>query len=276
VILKRLDDFCEFSRLQVKTGDIDPAYPLIKRFFDLENAQPEQRLWFLFLYTGFYSLGSAWEFWSKGRDPYRVKTTFGFKTGVERRGFRGNERARDYLHEVWAISRRSSLGELLQSGWLDGDTEFTLWRKVRRNYEKLTHCGPWASFKMADLCRNTLDWPIACPDIGEASGPRKGLTFIDTKGSWRRLWDIATERGVPFRGIDQLETALCDFGSMSEGRYYVGHDIDLQRDDVKGTPFLDIRKDVFDPELLVEKASDERRRLNRIYRETGVVWSPYA
>ena len=43
-------------------------------------------------------------------------------------------------------------------------------------------------------------------------------------------WRTAQATAILRRGIEQVETILCDFHALAEGRYYVGHDIDQMQE----------------------------------------------
>jgi hypothetical protein len=116
------------------------------------------------------------------------------------------------------------------------------WKAARCGLETVSGAGPWASYKWADLLVSVHGLPFEASDIGvggqgETAGPVCGMVLL-TGRTWkecaakvdlqRALLDEARVAGVPFRGLDQLETALCDFNSMAKGGYYHGHDIDQQ------------------------------------------------
>jgi hypothetical protein len=168
-------------------------------------------------------------------------------TGVERRGFRGvvgNVQARAFAANVLQRAK----GDL--KGWVGsfGSGEVG-WRTARKELEAVSGAGPWASFKWADLLKNVHGLPFDAPDIGvgggsEKAGPVPGLVALSGKPWKECATDIALQRavlekgrkqGVPFGGLDQLETALCDFNSLLKGTYYVGHDIDLQMTALDGS-----------------------------------------
>lgn len=244
---KLFDAFVKFARGQVLSGDIDPSYPLLKTIYASEKLKPEETLWRTLLYVTWYHLGSAEKVWKAHPtaatiDPNRFAS---LPTGVERRGFRGltgNVAARAF---VAAVLARAS-GSLYR--WVDScGTGEAGWKNVRKELEAVAGAGPWASFKWADLMKNVHGFSIEAPDIGvggksATSGPIPGmvlLTGCDWKtcaldiGLQKKLLLAAVEKGAPLSGLDQLETALCDFNSLAKGSYYLGHDIDSQMDQLQ-------------------------------------------
>jgi hypothetical protein len=123
----------------------------------------------------------------------------------------------------------------------------TSWGALREGFESLPHNGSWASYKWADLCKHVLGYDLEADDIGvggrgKNAGPIPGMVLLTGK-DWRRCsTDVGLQRallahsrevGAPFAGLDQLETSLCDFNSLTKGTYYHGHDIDLQQEQLR-------------------------------------------
>jgi hypothetical protein len=282
------DDFCLFARAQVLSGDIDPMYPVLKRFYAAEKADTEAQLWRTLLYLTWYHVGSAEKVWKVHPRPSEIDHVrfASLPTGVERRGFRGvvgNVQARGFVR---CVLRRAE-GNL--PAWVAsfGSGEAG-WRSARRELEGVAGAGPWASFKWADLLKNVHGLPLVAPDIGvggksETAGPIPGLVAL-TGQSWkvvavdvdlqRRVMEEAIKRGVPLGGLDQLETCLCDFNSLIKGGYYVGHDIDLQMTQLDGSgPGLWEARAAFPAayrgERAVEPWTGVRKELKKRYSQHG-------
>ena len=263
----RLKAFCEFAKAHIKSRDIDPAYPVLRHCLTEFDDRPD-RIWRTILYVTFYDLGSTELAWAKYPTPPGNVAPFALPTGVERRGFRGQpDRVAANLNGVLEAGRVA--GGL--DKWVDeqiGDGGEAGWTRARLAFEALPFCGPWASYKWADLLKHTLDEPIDAPDIGvggrgKTAGPIPGmewLTGLDWKtcaediGEQRRLLDECRDLGVPFAGLDQLETSLCDVNSLRKGHYYVGHDIDLMMKHLSGAGenFWTARRKVIPGEYLGE------------------------
>lgn len=287
----RLKVFCKFSTAHVSSKDIDPAYPMLKDVYDKLGLSLDDRVWRTVLYVTFYSLGSAEIAWERyPTAPDRVEP-FALPTGVERRGMRGQpDRVAGHLNCVLdAAQSCGGIGRWAENQAREGGTRG--WDDTRQEFESLEQCGPWASYKWADLMKHTLGFEIEASDIGvggrgKKAGPIPGmvwLTGMDWKqcahdvGRQKQLLEICRDKGVPFAGLDQLETSLCDVNSMIKGRYYVGHDIDLMMTQLQtATPmFWESRSRVFEPQWLGEKRGwfGSRHELESLYKTRGKVFT---
>jgi hypothetical protein len=231
--------FCEFGRLQVYSWDIDPTYPVLKNLYDQEGIDENQRLWRTFLYVTFYNLGSSYRVWDAFPEPSLPDLeTLTQPTGVERRGFR--QRPHLVLEHIQAVMDVTG-GDFV--GWVRSfGSGQEGWNAARTAMKSLVHGGDWSAYKWADLLSNTHELPLVAPDFGvgggsESAGPIPGMVIL-TGHDWKEcatnldlqweLYERCKTAGVPFRGLDQVETSLCDFNSLCKGRYYVGHDCDAQ------------------------------------------------
>lgn len=281
------NDFCKFATAQIVSGDLDPAYPVLKRLYDTEGLTEEVRLWRTLIYVTWYSLSSAEQVWKLHPSPREVPP-IALPTGVERRAFRGNQLSTVHLNAVFTASR--SHGSL--AGWVNhsvaaGGTAG--WQNARSTFMGLPYGGPWSSYKWADLLKNVHGYPITAADIGvggggETAGPVPGMVRI-TGLDWKRVasdvelqqyvHDEAVQRGVPFNGLDMLETACCDFNSLCKGGYYVGHDVDVQQEAMaKCSPELNTaRRLTFEKRYLGELNgwNGVRKHLKGVYAKTGEV-----
>lgn len=274
-------DFCVFATRHIESGDIDPAYPVLKEVYRSRGYTVEQALWYTFLYVTWYNVGSAEIAFNRYPKPPKKgvlepitlppkkdtdKPVF-LPTGTERRSFRGNDLAREHLNLVIATAQEHGSFE----NWvhkLTATTGQAGWDLVRTEFQKLKYAGPWASYKLADLLAHVHDYPITASDLGiggasETAGPIPGMVRL-TGYDWKRcatdidlqkdILRTARDRGVPLSGLDQLETVFCDFNSLCKGAYYVGHDIDVQQGNLakSATDFWEARKRVFDHSYLGE------------------------
>lgn len=280
------EDFCTFAAAQVQTGDIDPAYPVLRAVYDAMNADEEQRVWYTFLYVTYYSLKSAHTAWGLLPDARKPERLPILTTGIERRGFRGNGLAQhhiDCFFEITGGQPQHWLHRCAREGGMRG------WQTVRRAFETIPYAGTWASYKWADLVANVLQYPITAPDIGvggkgEHAGPVAGLQRLTGKSArecatsialQQQVYKQARDAGVPFDGIQQFETALCDFNSLCKGTYYMGHDIDMLQESVQGLPpmFTEARLKTLSRDHLGELNgwNGVRKPLKSLYRDTGVI-----
>lgn len=281
-------DFKVFARAQLATQDIDPTYPLLRDVY--RGLDERTALWRTLLFVATYHLGSAEALWAVIPEPHHGAATgiaallarMNLPTGTERRGFRGAPLL--LAHHITALVNTLMVDQLLSfktllSSWSPRDA----WNQARSTYETLPHAGPWSSYKLADLLKNVHGFDMEATDLGiggggENAGPIPGLVRL-TGLNWRdaatnvdlhwKLLEHARNEGVPFGGLDQLETALCDFNSLSKGSYYVGHDIDDQMEKLRGLApkWWEARARIFDARLLGERGGwfGVRRHLKRVY-----------
>lgn len=279
-------DFCNFSKLAVASKDIDPVYPMLKRYYQRRGIIGQQAIWHTLLYVTFYHLGSAELMWSKYPHPTVIAKPIKLPTGIERRGFRGEGTSNPHIAAI------AGLGDLTK--WVEGlagDGGKRGWRGVQDGFEKLPFVGPWASYKFADLLAHVHDYPITAPDIGTKSGKTAGALpgFVKLTGATfeeciknvslqEQVFQMALDAGVPFSGLDQMETALCDFNSLTKGSYYAGHDIDDLMNKLKDSSreWWDIRAEVFDRRYLGELQGwlGVRKHLKSAYQRKGRIVDP--
>jgi hypothetical protein len=281
-------DFCDFATLQIHSTDIDPVYPVLKESYERNDLPEEIRLWRTFLYVSHYHLGSAEILWEEYPEPGYVKLKTAMNTGIERRGFRGQPdlSTKHINHFIDIISEHGSIADWVHMAVDYGGTEG--WNVVREWFEEVKYNGTWASYKWADLMKNVMDYPITASDIGvggqgEKAGPIPGmvrLTGLDWKtcaediGTQLWLLEKSQAEGVPFCGLDQLETSLCDFNSLCKGGYYVGHDIDNMAKQLdQYSDLWESRRNVI-TRLYLGELNDwdgVRTYLKTLYRDEGII-----
>ncbi|KKK87689.1 hypothetical protein LCGC14_2750710, partial [marine sediment metagenome] len=91
----------------------------------------------------------------------------------------------------------------------------------------------------------------------------------------RDLLQMTIDLGAPMNGLDVLESTLCDYQSLINGRYYCGHDIDrdlkqlMLHDNNLSEILWKARKKIFDKRLLGEIGgwAVPRSRLKSVYRD---------
>ena len=279
--------FCKFANGQIQSWDIDPMYPLLKHAYGLKNLNTEQAIWHTLLYLAWYHIGSAEVAWKRWPEPCHVMGP-PLPTGIERRGFRANQKAYDNINATleYARARFGSLtkwvGAVVGAGGEKG------WVSVRRDLEQLPWMGTWASYKWADLVKHTLSFNITANDIGvgggsPTAGPIPGMVHL-TGETWKRCaTDVALQKelfqeslsaGAQFKGLDQMETSLCDFNSVIKGRYYMGHDIDMNQEQLQHSAFLkQCRAAVFPKKYLGEfnNWTGVRKHLKDHFKKTGEI-----
>ena len=241
------DRFVAFAREQVTSWDIDPTYPVLRYVYEREGLSEEIRLWRTLLYVTLYHLGSAEILWQRAptRGSVPPEIFKGLPTGIERRGFRGRPRlAAESINGVLEAAEGNLTRWVGEATQPEGEAG---WSGVRATFQAVKYQGSWASYKWADLLKWAHGYPITASDLGvggggETAGPIPGLvklTGLDWKTCakdnelQRAVLTEANAKGAGLNGLDQLETALCDFNSHLKGRYYVGHDIDMQAEQLR-------------------------------------------
>jgi hypothetical protein len=292
---KLFKDFITFSRLQLRTWDVDPSYPLLKRLYYYHYDYEEDiALWHTFVYVAFYHLGSAETFLRYYPHPTSsIRWVTTLPTGVERRGFRGRpdliqEHLKDLYRKLFPFTKR--IKDTI-SRYRDA------WSTIREDYQSVSYAGPWSSYKLVDLLKWVHGYEITSPDFGvggggKKAGPIPGLAAI-TGYDWKDcatkiemqqwFYNICQRQMEPqFGGMDQCETCLCDFNSLMHGRYYVGHDIDQQLEFLTSQgltrPYMEIRKEIFPDCVLGENHDwrEVRKKLKSLYSVYGEIYDPFS
>jgi hypothetical protein len=257
------EDIVAFGTAMLSSQDIDPAYPTLRKLQErlgLTGTKNEQGLWLTVLYQAFYNLPSAlaachrigWPVSQQGLCETRLHE---LPIGTERRGLRGGM-VRDYLWGYWmAVEGEATNWQIVHSGerwvsqrrwmrhgWTGEDSEEERYLKFWDQWQTIPYNGRWSAFKTAELLKEVHHFRMTAPDMRmqHCSGPREGLIWLyslelkpyKAKDRIRILNDygLRLRRALADRGLplswEHLETVLCNFNSMRQGKYYVGHDID--------------------------------------------------
>lgn len=236
--------FCRFGNLQILSGDIDPTYPVLRKIYDNESLSENSRLWRTYLYVTLYNLGSAHRIWTNHPSPELPPLDILRQpTGIERRGFRARP---DLVQKHLGAMLDLTGGDLVKWTQAFGEGEDG-WNAARDAMRSFPWGGNWSAYKWADLLTHTHGLPLVSPDFGvgggsATAGPIPGMVIL-TGLTWqecatniqaqRDFYAKCKDAGALFKGMDQVETSLCDFNSLCKGHYYVGHDIDCQMDHFK-------------------------------------------
>ena len=282
----QLRDFTQFGRMLIQSGDLDPQFPVLREIYKQLELDDNTALWFSCLYLTFYHLGSAIEVWQLYPKPDVISKRHWIEHlpySKQRRCFRGNDGG---LRQLNALIKASD-GDLLK--WLTnlvGDGGEEGWARVREGATEMPYHGPWSSYKFCDMVKFVHGYPITAPDIGTkpgaTAGPIAGLASLtgldrtrcaeDTQ-LYRDLLLYLQDQGAAVDGLDQMESILCDWQSLINGRYYLSHDVDRDLGQLKNADgdyvslILSTRKKIFDRRFLGEYGgwSDIRTELNSVY-----------
>lgn len=264
----KLADIARFAALHLDSRDIDPVYPVLKRALQVHADYEDMILWASLLYVAYYHLPSglyAWEvIWQSCPCGPPVATWFapptllrfagrlsGLPTGTERRGHRGGR----VMGHLYALAGAMDTFNGSPRKWLrQGFTRDPRhnWRRVQETLLAVHGNGRWAAYKTAEVLQKVHDWPLEPTDMGNqySSGPRHGLALLypNVEGNGADAIKILDAQGEDLRqrlidltgrpmDIAQVETILCDFHSLAQGNYYVGHDIDLMQQQIETFPY---------------------------------------
>jgi hypothetical protein len=245
---KLATDLATFAYWHIKSGDIDPVYPVLETLHTILCDDDEEALRFTLLYVTYYNLPSAIGAWSRNvfNKPGRLPelSIAKYATGTERRAHRMPHKLVEHLDYLDGIA--ANYGSL--TAWLTHDltdNPYHNWRLLQDRLRSVRHNGRWAAYKTGEILATVHKYPLKPTDAGHdfSSGPRKGLADCypesaaisgfkpDAVNALDKLTNDLQEflnlnvgSHVP---VEQVETVLCDWHSLLKGGYYVGHDIDV-------------------------------------------------
>lgn len=287
---KELRDFAMFGRAMILSGDIDPQFPILRHMYEYLELDRNTALWWTCIYLLYYHLGSAVQAWKRYPKPdiiLKKDWSSDLPYFKQRRCFRGNKHARNQINTLVSLSD----GDLVT--WIDNlvsTNREKSWTRIREAVSELPYHGPWSSYKFCDMMKFVHSYPITAPDIGTkpgaTAGPIAGLNTLTGLG-WNRcagdsqlhrdLLQMVIDLGAPVNGLDQLESMLCDWQSLNNGRYYLIHDIDrdlaqletVGKSDRYAKILYETRYQIFDKRFLGELNNWKgvRSELNSVYRD---------
>lgn len=283
-------DYLRWHWLQVGSGDLDPMYPVLRRISERWGLDPDQRAWLAICHVIWYHPGSTLQGFRAAPEPGAIPEDL---TGsvllklpclTERRGHRPKQPLINHLQDLRSKLQGGVLDWVTQP--LEGDDPQLDWARLNEHLMTIVGNGRWAAYKTAELLQKVCGLPVEAADAGHrySSGPRKGLQVLEpdcpqgnTPEDIARL-DQMTQQYADLLGepdLAQVETSLCDFNSLVNGRYYLGHDIDSMQDAWRAVPApadaWEARADIFDPQYLGELNdwNGVRKPLKRLYQRTG-------
>lgn len=288
------DHFIEFSKQILDSWDVDPVYPVLKKYFEMENYSLEEKLFGVHVYLTYYNV-----FWTiatlkalRGNFNFESWRQLEFvqnktaKFGSDRRGIRAYG-----LNVVLPM---------FSSFFKDYTTQEEYYIKPltndkRKNYEinkdlvlAVPHNGSWAAYKHIDLLTHSADVPIECTDwwvkgraFGgkqlvvdwELGGGKLGKVVKETPEVVARINDFADRWTAKFQEVidptityDKSETCACKYHALYGRTYYAGHDIDKMQEEIMKSGYFDkeiadlmyhLREECFDKKHLGEHSGWE-------------------
>jgi hypothetical protein len=289
------DHYTTFHREMEDSTDLDPVYPVFARIAEEAGMTFRQRIWLVLCHAAYYHAGSALAAFSGTNGLADARTApLDLPCGTERRGHRNPVSLLAHLNDLAA--REHAIVDWCETiSMLTEVSRETRWEILTGRLATIHGNGRWAAYKTAELLQHIAGLPIEAPDMGHAhsTGPRKGLALLyeddlpqgDDPASVKHLDSLSREvvshlraSGLP-ADYATAETTLCDFHALAEGRYYVGHDIDLMQEQLTKVPStltnaaLAARQHVIPLSYVGEISGwdgvDRPRR--RVYRDTGKI-----
>ena len=241
-------DYSRFHALAVRTGDVDPVYPVLRRLAVTYGPAGIARL--SFLHVAYYDLGSALRAYHRlgigGLSLTEVDQILRLPSGTERRSHRNPDNLRRHLDALLAVG--DHFGDHYRAVLALAGPPPLSYDRLYAGLIGIWGNGRWAAYKTCELLSHSLRefmgggaLRLEPTDMGMrySSGPRHGLALLDpslptneSAPALRRLDAAARALVDRLEGegreatMATAETTLCDFHSLVKGRYYVGHDID--------------------------------------------------
>lgn len=246
-------DFFVMAECSIHSGDIDPVYPVMKRWFDNYQVSDVDRLWGCLLYLYLYNLPWTLDIFesypsieiAKANKIWEDSRLSLVKIGSDRRGI------------YWSGGLSLALKNLMDSLYNLNDLAYLPkdYKKVNEFIRSLPLGGVWSGFKYSDLVTQTTEnFHLECEDLflrERLAGPGEAVLALlgqDTKNhkyikdnyplieaklnEWVRIIGTKvngykTWSSKIFRfGLFELETVLCNYHSICTGSYYLGMDLD--------------------------------------------------
>ncbi len=274
---------------------MDPAYPMLLYLADRFEVNVEQRLWLAFLYATTYQAATTWYIFSEFPDAENVDAKRLQRWWSANRYRLHFQKDRRWIksHD-WLVRQVADYRVLTR-----GDAEGTFWKQreatPRLTYDSLFsyfgqiwQFGRFALFLFLEAVQALTDFPMEPTglDLRDAEECREGLawaigapSFLG-KGSELQAWQLKRlegalspltmevradprQRAYPYT-IWNVETSLCAYGKMREGKRYLGYYIDRQATDIQTmqsavpegvdwTPLWDFRQGHFPRAFLLEE-----------------------
>lgn len=227
------EDYTEFHDAAIASRDIDPVYPVLEHIGDAEGWDAESRARVVLIHVGYYDLGSALTaaelHLDKGVPLSELPVDLPCAT--ERRNHRQPAKLRRHLQSLDAyLDAYGSVDGWLARPGLDPRDAF---EEAAKALAQVWGNGRWSCYKTVEMLWKVCGWPLQADTLAMegSSGPAAGLRLLlgegvkPTEELGQRLVQALAAHGHDATP-EQVETTLCDFHSMVEGGYYVGHDID--------------------------------------------------
>lgn len=302
ITMNKYKDFDRFARALVMSKDVDPVYPFIgSGLFSVSRHYRERvdPVWFTFIYVLFYSLESAINFcnqiptsgdWDE-KLFRKMREDELSHFGIERRG---KQRQVDTLvksvKEVIIPMCDTSESRYLPSISSLSNKNLRLLIAGKYNH------GVWSAFKIAEVLEKAFGYTnLKINDLGlegrdpnSNDGPVAGLrNLFGEDRKWTQYdfegWDrFGHEIANSYKfDIGEIETCLCKWHKIRNGKYYIGHDIDefyalRESNIIDGKHLQGIFENSGFPKSKIELAHSERmtgvvKSKKKLFSEKGIM-----
>src|SRR5260221_1228294 len=228
---KLFNDFVEYSTVQMRNNDLDPEYLVLGHF--TQGASLENAVWATILHVSYCHIISLLLALQRFPEPAPLDDwALKLPIFVDRRNLRGGKLGQHINHWLEVKHAYGGLVPYLTDQF--GDSPTDNWLSLRQKLLAIWGNGRWAGYKTAEILWRIHGFAVYPTDMdnSNSSGPRKGLAFFygpvagNTPAVIAHLDAQAEDllarlqaEGIDIE-IDELETMLCEFHSMPEGRYY--------------------------------------------------------
>lgn len=262
------EHFIEFSRQLHESYDLDPVYPVLQKYFEINNYSDEEKLFGIHVYLTYYN--TYWTLLTleryRGNFDYLKLAEADFivnkelKFGSDRRGVRaiGLQTVLPQFQQFFGeFSGQNPLSQFFLAPLTeDGKANYALMKNL---VLKVPHNGSWAGYKHIDLLTYCGGFPIECTDWwvkGRAFGGKQlvvdyelgmgekfklGKTLPESAEIVKRIEDFADRWTTRFQEeigsnvtYDKSETMACKYHALYGKNYYAGHDIDKMQEEICG------------------------------------------
>lgn len=247
-----MQDFVTFTDELIGSKDIDPVYPILKEMYDLLDLGHEERLWFTFLYMGFHSLPSAAAAFAEQPKPGPLhKGLYKLPMTMQRRNLRGGK-LRSHVASYLDAIDGSTQDSWIRNGFVRGDATHNF-EAFWLTSQSLWGNGRLTAYKWAEILEYVHGYEMRAPDmrLDQCLGPRRGVELVyDLLDAPTPPLNVAGDDvkarlqdglGYELRWAE-VETCLCDFAALMQGRFYIGHDVDEIEEHILDAPIEDEQK----------------------------------
>lgn len=258
--LRALEDLVRFARIEVESADVEPWAAILTDLYQHGVVNRDEALWLVKLYNAYDSLGSAWGVFRRWSDPYQwVFATdraeaAEFPCTQERRGLRGGRVLKHLYSYVDHLAGDKQETWLWRGICINGTDDADAARRAReasftsmlKHTRQVWGVGRQTAFEWAEFLGKVVDFPLSAGHafLWESEGPRRSLQRIYGNDSPHAAWldekALETRAVLADAGIElsweDLETIICDFNVMRDGRYYPGRHLAAVREEIEDLP----------------------------------------